>query len=170
MNIAVLKSSGNYCFRPDTTLNREARDFYLPDGVEAIVLTPCIYSKVVKAGKCVAQRFATRYVDNFGFGVLLDAEGADPLEAICLDGSSYLSGETLPVGDIEDASFEVVVNGEPWFSRDGFSAEMLYDALVAVSRRSSVRATDLLAVCLPSSVTLRKGNSFSFAGHKVEIL
>lgn len=170
MNIAVLKSSGNYCFRPDTTLNREARDYYLPDGVDAVVLSPCIYSKVVKAGKCVAERFAPRYVDNFGFGVLLDAGSADPLEAICLDGSSYLSGETLPIEGIEDASFEVAVNGEPRFTSNSFSAGMLYEALVKVSRLSSLRATDLLAVCLPSSITLHRGDSFSFARHKVDIL
>jgi hypothetical protein len=170
MNIAVLKTSGNYCFRPDTTLNREARDYYLPDGIDAIVLTPCIYSKVAKAGKCVSERFAGRYVDNFGFGVLLDAIGADPLEAFCLDGTSYLSGETVPLEKIEGAGFEVSVNGKPWFKGEGFNAATLYDALVAISRRSSVRATDLLAVCLPASVTLRKGDCFAFEGHKVEIL
>ncbi|MBR0534692.1 MAG: hypothetical protein IJK19_08480 [Bacteroidales bacterium] len=170
MNIAVLKTSGNYCFRPDNTLNREARDYYLPDGVEAVSLTPCIYAKVVKAGKCIAGRFAGRYVDNFGFGVLLDAASADPMEAVCLDGTSYLSGDTLPVSDIEEAAFEVLVNEEPWYSGGAFSAAMLHDAVVTVSRRSSLRATDLLAVCLPASTILHKGDSFSFAGHKVSIL
>ena len=170
MNIAVLKPEGNYCFRPDTTLNREARDYYLPDGVDAVVLTPCIYSKVIKAGKCVSERFAGRYVDNFGFGVLLDAGGVDPLEAFCLDGTSYLSGDTVPLSEIEGAGFEVCINGEPWFKGDRFDAAMLFDALVTVSRRSSVRATDLLAVCLPASVTLHKGDSFSFEGHRVDIL
>jgi hypothetical protein len=170
MNIAVLKSSGNYCFRPDNTLVREARDYYLPDGVEAVSLTPCIYAKVVKAGKCIAGRFAGRYVDNFGFGVLLDAEGADPMEAICLDGTSYLSGDTLPLSGIEDSTFEVFVNEKPWYDGKAFSATMLHDAVVTVSRRSTLRAADLLAVCLPSSIILHKGDSFSFAGHKVSIL
>lgn len=170
MNIAVLKPSGNYCFRPDNTLNREARDYYLPDGVDAVTLTPCIYSKVVKAGKCIAERFAGRYVDNYGFGVLLDADGADPMEAICLDGSSFLSGDTIPLSGIENASFEVSVNYGPWYRGGSFDAAMLYDALVTVSRHSTLRAADLLAVCLPASIVLHKGDSFSFAGHKVEIL
>lgn len=170
MNIAVLKPSGNYCFRPDTTLNREARDYWLPDGVDAVVLTPCIYARVVKAGKCVTERFAGRYVDNFGFGVLLDAEGADPLEAICLDGSSYLSGDTLPLSGLESAAFEISINGKPWLHRDSFSPATLYDALVAVSRRSSVRAADLLAVCFPESAVLHQGDSFTFEGRKVGIL
>ena len=170
MNIAVLKPSGKYCFRPDTTLVREARDYYLPDGVDAVVLTPCIYARVVKAGKCISERFAGRYIDNFGFGILLDADGADPLEAICLDGSSYLSGETQPLSGMEAAAFEVSVNGESWLARDSFSPAMLYDALVTVSRRSSVRATDLLAVCLPDSIVLHRGDSFTFSAQKVNIL
>ncbi|MBR5735590.1 MAG: hypothetical protein IKX60_02195 [Bacteroidales bacterium] len=170
MNIAVLRSSGKYCFRPDTTLNREARDYYLPDGVEAVILTPCIYSRVVKAGKCISVKFAGRYVDNFGFGVLLDAKDSDPLEAICLDASSFLSGETLPFSEIGNAVFEVGVNGKPVFRQDSFSTSTLIDALVTVSRRSSVRATDLLAVCLPASVVLHKGDHFTFQGRKVEIL
>lgn len=170
MNIAVLKPTGNYCFRPDTTLNREARDYYLPDGIEAVTLNPCIYAKIIKAGKCISARFAERYVDNFGFGVLLEAQDADPMEAICLDGSSYLSGDTTPVSEIADAVFEVSVNGNPWLRKEGFSAGMLRDALVKVSGRSSVRATDLIAVCLPETVTLHKGDFFSFCGQKVDIL
>lgn len=170
MNLAVLRPSGNYCFRPDTTLNREARDYYLPDGIEAVTLTPCIYARVVKAGKCISPRFAERYVDNFGFGVFLDADDADPLEAICLDGSSYLSGGTAPLSEIPDAVFEVSVNGSPWLRQESFSTGMLFDALVTVSKRSSVRASDLLAVCLPESVILHKGDFFSFEGHRVCIL
>lgn len=170
MNIAVLRPSGNYCFRPDTTLNREARDYYIPDGIEAVTLRPCIYSKIIKAGKCVSERFAERYVDNFGFGVLLDAEDTDPMEAFCMDGSSYLSGDTAPVSGINDAVFEVSVNGKPWLRKEEFSAGMLFDALVTVSRMSSVRATDMIAVCLPESVTLHKGDSFTFEGQKVNIL
>lgn len=170
MNIAVVKTSGNYYFRPDTTLNREALDYYLPDGVEFVTLTPCIYSKVIKAGKCIGARFAPRHIDNFGFGVLLDAVGADPQEASCMDASSYLSGDTVPMAGIGNADFEISVNGETCFSCDSFEAGMLYDALVTVSRRSSVRATDLLAVCLPASAILRKGDYFVFSGRKVAIL
>ena len=170
MNIAVLKPSGKYCFRPDTTLVREARDYYLPDGVNAVILTPCIYARVIKAGKCIAERFAGRYIDNFGFGILLDAGDADPLEAICLDGSSYLSGETRPLPELEAAAFEVGINGKPWMARDSFSPAMLFDALVTVTRRSSVRATDLMAVCLPDSIVLHRGDSFTFLEQKVNIL
>ena len=170
MNIAVVRTSGSYYFRPDTTLNRESLDYYLPDGVEELTLVPCLYSKVIKAGKCISSKYALRHIDNFGFGVLLDAVGGDPQEAVCMDATSYLSGDTLPLAEIENAAFEVSVNGEPQFSREGFGAGMLTDALVTVSRKSSLRATDLLAVCLPASIILHKGDCFCFAGHKVSIL
>ena len=170
MNIAALKPSGKYYFRPDTTLNREASDYWLPDGVEEVVLVPCIYSKVIKAGKCIGERFAHRHIDNFGFGVFLDAAGADPQEATCMDATSYISGDTLPFIAIGNSSFEVSVNGEPWYRGDAFDEGMLCDALVTISRKSSVRATDIVALCLPASVTLHKGDSFSFSGKKVNIL
>lgn len=170
MNIAVVRPSGSYYFRPDTTLNREALDYYIPDGVEELTLTPCIYSKVTRAGKCISQKFALRHIDNFGFGVLLDAVGGDPQEAVCMDATSFLSGDTLPFSEIGDAAFEVSVNGEPRFCRDHFDAGMMCDALATVSRRSSLRATDLLAVCLAEPVVLKKGDCFCFAGHKVSIL
>lgn len=170
MNIAVLKPSGRYYFRPDTTLNREACDYYLPDGVDEVTLTPCIYSKVVKAGKCIARRFAARHIDNFGFGVLLDAAGADPQEAICMDGTSYISGDTLPFPEIGNAVLDLSINGSPWFRQEAFDVSVLADAIVTVSRRSSVRATDIIAVSLPASATLRKGDCFSFCEKKVKIL
>ena len=171
MNIAVVRTSGSYYFRPDTTLNREALDYYLPDGVGEVALTPCIYSKVIKAGKCISQKFALRHIDNFGFGVLLDAAGAEPQEATCMDATSYLSGDTLPFSGIGDAAFEVSVKGEPVFSSSSaFDAGMLTEALAFVTRRSSVRATDLLAVCLCEPVILHKGDYFCFAGKKVSIL
>jgi len=170
MNIAVLKPSGNYCFRPDSTLNREAADYYIPDGIDALTLTPCIYTRLVRAGKCIGERFAQRYADNFGFGVLLDAAGADPFEALCMDSTSYLSGQTGPMSEIGDAAFEVCVNGEALFRHDAFNAAMLYDALVKISSKSTLRASDLVAVCLPSSIILKRGDCFSFGGHEVKIL
>ena len=170
MNIAVLKPSGRYCFRPDTTLNREACDYYLPDGIEEVTLTPCIYSKVIKAGKCISARFAGRHIDNFGFGVLLDAAGSDPQEASCMDGTSYISGDTLPLGEAAGRAFDVCINGEPWFIKDDFEESLLAEAVVTVSRRSSLRATDIVAVSLPASISLRKGDWFSFCGKKVNIL
>jgi len=170
MNIVVLRPSGNYYFRPDTTLNREACDYYIPDGVEGLDLVPCIYARVTKAGKCIAKKFAPRHIDNFGFGVFLDAAGVDTQEAICMDATSYLSGDTLPLSGIGDSKFEISVNGETCFRQDNFNEDMLYDALASISVRSSVRATDLVAVCLPASIRLHKGDYFSFCGRKVNIL
>lgn len=170
MNIAVLRPDGNYYFRPDTTLNREAADYYIPDGVGMIRLTPCIYSRVIKAGKCIGHRFAERHLDNFGFGVLLDAVDLEPAEAICMDGTSYISGDTAPLIELENALFTIGVNGNEAFCGNSFNSEMLFDALVTVSARSSVRGSDILAVCLPADIKLARGDYFTISGHKVNIL
>ena len=71
MKIVVFFPDGEYCCRPDTTLNHNNSDYYCPEGVTALKAQPCIYTHIDKAGKCVAERFAHRYFKNIAFGWLL---------------------------------------------------------------------------------------------------
>ena len=87
-----------------------------------------------------------------------------------MDATSYLSGDTLPFPEIASAAFEISVNGENCFSKNDFEESVLYGALATVTQRSSLRASDLLAVCMPAVATLKAGDYFCFAGHKVCIL
>ena len=87
-----------------------------------------------------------------------------------MDCTSYISGDTLPLSEASGRAFEVCINGEPWFSKNDFEESLLAEAVVTVSRRSSLRATDIVAVSLPASIPLHKGDWFSFCGKKVNIL
>ena len=169
MNIAVLTVSGSYYFRPDTTLNREAEEYYVPDGVESLNLVPCIFSRIGKAGKCISSRFARRYINNFCFGVLLDAPELCAGEATCMDATTCLSA-AMPLEELGNAVFEVNLNGRPCFRYDDFNFGMLSDALVKITRRSSVRASDMIAVCLSDGIRLEKGDSCTFARRSLSIL
>ena len=72
MNIIVKPYGSNLCYcRPDTTWERENKDFYSPECVNEIYWTPVVFARVSKAGKCVGRKFVERYYDAVGCGVLL---------------------------------------------------------------------------------------------------
>lgn len=77
MNIIVSLFGSNgtdYCFRPDTTLEKESFDYYIPDGVSELTYSPVLFVRLYRAGKAIGEKFAGRYYDSGGFGVLLYGE------------------------------------------------------------------------------------------------
>ena len=72
MNIIVKPYGSDLCYcRPDTTWERENKDFYSPECVNEIYWTPVVFARVSKAGKCVGSKFVGRYYDAVGCGMLL---------------------------------------------------------------------------------------------------
>ena len=72
MNIIVKPYGSDLCYcRPDTTWERENKDFFSPECVNEIYWTPVVFARVSKAGKCVGSKFVGRYYDAVGCGMLL---------------------------------------------------------------------------------------------------
>ena len=72
MNISVKPYGSNLCYcRPDTTWERENKDFYSPECVNEIYWTPVVFARICKAGKCISEKFVERYYDAFNFGALM---------------------------------------------------------------------------------------------------
>ena len=72
MNIIVKPYGSDICYcRPDTTWERENKDFYSPECVNEIYWTPVVFARVSKAGKCIGRKFVERYYDGAGCGMLL---------------------------------------------------------------------------------------------------
>ena len=72
MNIIVKPYGSDLCHcRPDTTWERENKDFYSPECVNEIYWTPVVFARVSKAGKCIGSKFVERYYDGVGCGMLL---------------------------------------------------------------------------------------------------
>ena len=72
MNIIVKPYGSDLCYcRPDTTWERENKDFFSPECVNEIYCTPVVFARVSKAGKCVGSKFVGRYYDAVGCGMLL---------------------------------------------------------------------------------------------------
>ena len=83
MNIIVRPYGSEFCHcRPDTTWERENKDFYSPECVNEIWWTPVVFARVCKAGKCVGNKFVGRYYDGVGCGMLMYGAVSQPEASI----------------------------------------------------------------------------------------
>ncbi|MBO4557546.1 MAG: hypothetical protein J5693_02935 [Bacteroidales bacterium] len=178
MNIAVLKASGNgYFFRPDSTLNHAWYDYYCPDGVSALTAVPCIYTKIIKAGKCVSERFATRYFNSFAYGCLLSDANLSVPEPVAgtMDFTSVMDMEMAPLANLPESRFTVELNGQVIFATDKpLNAKMFIDALTQITRLATLRIGDVIAIELEPGVAVHQGDSLTLcyagASHSIKIL
>ena len=159
MNLVVVRPDGTIYARPDTTLVRGARDFYLPDDFSFVDARPCRWIRILKSAKAVQERFAQRYYDAIGTGLLLYGDGTDPL----LDASTYIFDDAAPTGSEHPAVGTIA--GESSSLPDvssPFSA-----ALANVTRHLLLHQGDLLILESPDSVTLRRGDTHSTASFRI---
>lgn len=169
MNIIVKPYGSSHCYcRPDTTWERENKDFYSPECVNEIHWTPIVFVRISKAGKCIGAKFVSRYYDAFSFGALLycHTEGGNNEAAFtsCADHTSLLPSPLLSKETLESemGAYEVRKNNELIF--DSTSAEksaslkeMLEEAICKASALTSLRIGDFVAVELaPAGVLAAK--------------
>ncbi|MBQ8810289.1 MAG: hypothetical protein IJZ69_08145 [Bacteroidales bacterium] len=161
MNIIVKPFGSELCYcRPDTTWERENKDFYVPDCIDEINWAPIIFVRISKAGKCIGEKFASRYYDAFNFGALMYCNQGETAFTSCVDHSSLLPAPLYNpvVMEGSDNVYEVKKNGETVFGfpRVAFARgmapsesplkEMVEDAVCKASRLTSLRIGDFVAV------------------------
>ena len=154
MNIIVKPYGSDLCYcRPDTTWERENRDFYSPECVNEIHFAPVVFARVSKAGKCIGKKFVERYYDGIGCGVLL--YGAQ--EASCgscrlishIDRSSILPSPLYNPVVLEDGEkvFDINTGKDEQISIVLEQAKtLLEDAICSSSELISLRIGDFVAV------------------------
>ena len=123
MNIVVKPYGSDMCYcRPDTTWERENRDLYSPECVNAWEWAPVLFARVSKAGKCISPKFASRYYDSLNFGALLYVGGVEKAYGSCADHTSI-----LPLPLYNPVVFETEGNKAEFFKNDEliFSLETL---------------------------------------------
>ena len=156
MNI-IVKPYGSTlcCCRPDTTWERENRDFYSPECVNEVTWTPVVFARISKAGKCIGRKFAERYFDGFGCGMLMYCKVGEDL-CSCVDRTSILPMPLYnPVVLENNEDFVVTKNGEPITTERHSSVistersewrNLLCEALCSASLLTSLRIGDYVAV------------------------
>ena len=160
MNISVQPYGSSRCYcRPDTTWERESKDFYSPESVNTLHWTPVAYVRISKAGKCISGKFVSRYYDGVGFGTLLYIGDflPDLASASCADHSSILPS---PVGgpdllESTDKTYEVFRNCEKVFgcTVEGLK-EKVEEAICKASKLTTLRIGDFVAIELAPSAQI----------------
>lgn len=163
MNIIVKPFGSGLCYcRPDTTWERENKDFYVPEPVNEIEWAPIIFVRISKAGKCIGAKFASRYYDAFNFGALMycRVEGQDEIAfTSCADHTSLLPAPLYNTVVMEGSGnvHEVLKDGKPVFRYPESSCgeetdlkAMIEDAVCKASVLTSLRIGDFVAVELDS--------------------
>lgn len=172
MNIVVKPYGSGQCYcRPDTTWERENKDFYSPECVQELYWAPILFARICKAGKCIGEKFASRYYDAFNFGALLychTGESDETAFTSCADHTSLLPAPLYNpvVMENEDNVYEVCRNGETIFGipKVNFARQAAYgentlkeiieDAICSSSRLTSLRIGDFVAVELTPKSSL----------------
>ena len=147
MNIIVRPQGSDLCYcRPDTTWERENKDFYVPDHVGTLYWAPVVFARISKAGKCIGGKFVSRYYDAYGFGALLYCNDAPIAFSSCADHTSRLPFPLKDVDTIGDGSiYKAFRNGEEIFSAAA-DKELLEDTICKASQTTSLRIGDFVAV------------------------
>ena len=164
MNIIVKPYGSDLCYcRPDTTWERENKDFFSPECVNEIYWTPVVFARVSKAGKCVGKKFVERYYDGVGCGMLLycgtsttSFDGSAGMRSLSevVDRSSILPHPLFQPVVLEDEK-EFIVSCQHDAQDDAAlshniilsgAKDLLEEALCNASQLTSLRIGDFVAV------------------------
>lgn len=161
MNIIVRDTQGRIYCRPDTTLEREDKEFFVPDEVSAFLYCPVLFLKISKAGKHVGEKFAGRYYESIGWGILLYEEqlmGEGIAFAGCSDRTSILPGPLYTKHTLESEGNGYVLSkndAEVFKCKAGDIDPVMIDkAIAAASAKVSLRIGDYLALELAAPAPL----------------
>ncbi len=175
MNIIVKPHGSNLCYcRPDTTWERENKDFFSPECVNDIYWTPVVFARISKAGKCVGKKFVERYYDGVGCGLLMYCSGQairqlshivdktsilpHPLfQPVVLEDEKEFTVSTKVAGTGSNVETSVILSE---------AKDLLEEALCKASELTSLRIGDFVAVELaaPAALASREDGEVAVKG------
>lgn len=176
MNIVIKTSNGCICCRPDTTWERENKDFFSPDFVKNLLWSPVLFARIGKAGKYINPKYVERYFDGVNFGMLLYPgeiylkDGYAP--ASILDHTSILPFPLFNPSVIKNGNIATnyLLDNQEIFRLSSNSDQELFakicDGICDASRHISLRIGDMVAIELanPSELVSGKGNEKEISG------
>lgn len=154
MNIPVKTFSGHVVVRPDTTYKRGDDAFYAPEFVSRVSWTPVLFARICKPGRSISARFADRYYDGIGYGVLLypedlvDGSAEGFASASCIDHTSFLCYPVYNKATLgrKGNHFTLTRDGNRLYDFNSATEEMICQAIEDVTKYCYVRNGDMLAI------------------------
>lgn len=153
MNIVVQTASGRIIVRPDTTWEKDNENLYVPDFVNSLSWSPVLTVRICKPGRSVSAKFASRYYNSIGMGVLLYPDelllgGEEGYAcASCLDHTSFIPSPELPSEIANDIKIKISLDGKEIFENTApLSKEMIDKAMENATKYCYVRIGDILSI------------------------
>lgn len=173
MNILTVSHDFSiFRFRPDSTLVRTQDSYYIPDFVESLSFSPVLCFRCGRPGKSVDTRFARRYIDSFGYGVLLfpelsgDITGNREFISNALDFTTVIPLLFRPISDYGAISSEneecipshrlrVAVNGRTIIESPAHPSYPIIDNIISgITRFSAIRTGDIISYELTGHIAV----------------
>ncbi len=158
--------------KPESSLNREGKPFFVPDFAERFDYETEIVVRINKLGKNISERFAHRYYNEVTVGIDFTARDLqEKLRAerlpwdLCkgFDGAAsigqFVDKSTLP--DIQNLHFHLDIDGHT--VQRGWTADMMFsvDRIISyVSRFFTLKTGDLIFTGTPAGVGPVHENQF----------
>lgn len=74
MNLITVKNNGKFFYTtPDTSLNRDSKDYFCPESIDEFAVVCFYYVRIEKNAKAIAEKYANRYISGFGYGIKMEA-------------------------------------------------------------------------------------------------
>ena len=166
--------------KPDSSLLKNNKPFFLPDFSENIHYEVEVVVKISKLGKSISAKFAPRYFDEVTLGIDITARDLQSRQAAagypwelskCFDGAAPI-GSFIPVNtirDMGDIDFRLEINDK--VVQKSNTSDMIFsinEIIEYVSRYFTIKTGDLIFTGTPAGVgqLKRNDNLVAYLGDK----
>jgi acylpyruvate hydrolase len=155
-----------FFIKPDSSVLHKRHAFYIPEWTSDVHYEVELVVKIVKRGKAVLEKFASRYYSEVGLGIDFTArdvqtelkKAGHPWEkAKAFDGSAVISETFIPLkdlgGEIQDLRFSLLINNRE--VQLGHTANMIFsvdELIVYLSNYMTLKTGDLIFTGTPAGV------------------
>ncbi|MFB1020774.1 MAG: fumarylacetoacetate hydrolase family protein [Flavobacteriales bacterium] len=155
-----------FFLKPDSSVLHKRHAFYIPDWTKEVHYEVELVVKILKLGKAIQTRYASRYYAEVGLGIdftardvqsKLKAAGHPWEKAKSFDGSAVVSEEFISLDrlgkSIQNLQFDLSINGTK--VQAGSTSDMIFkvdDIISYVSQFMTLKTGDLIFTGTPSGV------------------
>jgi len=162
----AVPSEPMFFLKPDSSVLHKRHAFYIPDWTDEVHYEVELVVKILKLGKAIQTKYASRYYAEVGLGIdftardvqsKLKAAGHPWEKAKSFDGSAVVSDEFMSLDrlgkSIQNLDFDLSINGTK--VQMGSTSDMIFkvdDLISYVSQFMTLKTGDLIFTGTPSGV------------------
>lgn len=162
----AVPSEPMFFLKPDSSVLHKRHAFYIPDWTDEVHYEVELVVKILKLGKAIQTKYASRYYAEVGLGIdftardvqsRLKAAGHPWEKAKSFDGSAVVSEEFMSLDrlgkSIQNLDFDLSINGTK--VQMGSTSDMIFkvdDLISYVSQFMTLKTGDLIFTGTPSGV------------------